>query len=248
MAFGSSSRWLPDLGRQRQWSGQWRWWSGQWSKHCQDSSYVRSKCVASSIPDRKHDLWKGTGMFSVLVEDLARNLPVHRVNSIEHLSSLPKLAIHMDSFGRAEDKREFTWWIHGSFPVREMATSGKLVPVVCKHHFANRAILYARLGELAARTLATAPRRYLAASTGQVVGCWWTRSRWLWAGRLAEVLRELLSSCSGELRSEWRHLRAGVSDAWGTSSCSSSAWWFRLSAASRCLRRREKFVNIHSGY
>jgi hypothetical protein len=88
---------------------------------------------------------------------------------------------------------------------------------------ANRAILYARPGESTARTLATAPGRYVAASTGQVVGCWWTRSRWLWAGRLVEVLGELPSSCSGELRSEWRHLRAGVSDARGTSSCTSPA-------------------------
>jgi hypothetical protein len=60
--------------------------------------------------------------------------------------------------------------------------------------------LDAQLGESAARTLAAAPRRCLAASTGQVVGCCGTRSRLLRAGRLVEVLRELPSSCSGELR------------------------------------------------
>jgi hypothetical protein len=32
-------------------------------------------CCAS-LPDRRYDLWKGTGISSVLVEDVARHLPV----------------------------------------------------------------------------------------------------------------------------------------------------------------------------
>jgi hypothetical protein len=61
---------------------------------------IKPCCLFPLYQTEKHDLWKGTGMVFGPGEDLARNLPVHRVNSIEHLSSLRNWPYIWTLFGK----------------------------------------------------------------------------------------------------------------------------------------------------
>jgi hypothetical protein len=58
-------------------------------------------------------------MSSVLVEDLGRYLPVHRVNALDHLSSLRNWPYIWTLSVRAEDKSEFTRQVHSLAIFRE---------------------------------------------------------------------------------------------------------------------------------
>jgi hypothetical protein len=69
-------------------------------------------CCAS-LPDRRHDLWKGTGMSSVLVEDIGNNMVTRpcyyrhllaRVNTMRSASALLRYWPYIWTLnGRAED-------------------------------------------------------------------------------------------------------------------------------------------------